>query len=254
MFIQDDKFYNDYDRQVGFNRYKQLTIRHWKDWMLLNLLTILGFLPLAFGISFSMINSSILLLIPMSFIGGMIYGPFLAGIIDAMLRALRDDPMPWFSNYKKSWRQNWLGSLVPGGLFGMVLGIFCFICMLFWYANRRPTIGTVLVLFASALLLTIVFMLYFSQLVLFQQSALNRLRNIALFLLMHFRRCIGVAFLQVAYWTIYVLFAPWTLLLLPVVGVWYIIFLSEFLIYEQLDADFHIEEQIDNIQSADMSC
>ena len=48
--------------------------------------------------------------------------------------------------------------------------------------------------------------------------------------------------LQLGYLVVFVLFAPWTLLLLPVLGVWYILFLSQFLIYEQMDEAFGIEK------------
>ena len=48
--------------------------------------------------------------------------------------------------------------------------------------------------------------------------------------------------LQPGYLAVFVLFAPWTLLLLPILGVWYILFLSQFLIYEQMDESFGIEE------------
>ena len=44
---------------------------------------------------------------------------------------------------------------------------------------------------------------------------------------------------------VYVLFAPWTLLLLPVTGIWYIVFLSQFLVYEQMDDALRIEELYD---------
>ena len=54
----------------------------------------------------------------------------------------------------------------------------------------------------------------------------------------------GAGLVQLAYLTIVVLFAPWTLLLLPVTGIWYVVFLSQLLIYKQLDEDFHIEESI----------
>lgn len=53
---------------------------------------------------------------------------------------------------------------------------------------------------------------------------------------------LGVGVLQLVYLAVFVLFAPWTLLLLPVLGVWYILFLSQFLIYEQTDEAYQIEE------------
>ena len=41
-----------------------------------------------------------------------------------------------------------------------------------------------------------------------------------------------------------VLFAPWTLLLLPFVGVWFVLFVALFLLYDRLDKAFSIEESI----------
>lgn len=243
MFIPEDKSYDETRRQVGFNRYKQLMGRHWRDWLKLNALTILGALPLAFGIALAISSSSILVLIPCSLIGGMVFGPFLSGLYDGILRALRDDPMPWWENYKKSWRQNFRCSLLPGALLGLTMGIFSFLGMLFWWADQSPSWGTILMALLSLLLLTIVFQLYWVQLVLFQQKASIRIRNAVLFCVQNYRQVMGAGLLQMAYWGIYLLFAPWTLLLLPIVGVWYIHFLSLHLLYPRLDEAFQIEEQ-----------
>ena len=78
---------------------------------------------------------------------------------------------------------------------------------------------------------------------LFQQSPAIRLRNALLFTIQNFWRVMGVGLLQLAYWGIYILFAPWTLLILPIVGIWYILFLSQFLHYDRLNEAFQIEEQ-----------
>ncbi len=53
----------------------------------------------------------------------------------------------------------------------------------------------------------------------------------------------GVTLLQFAYILIYVLLAPWTLLLIPLLGLWYIVFLSQLLIYTQMDQELGIEEK-----------
>ena len=47
--------------------------------------------------------------------------------------------------------------------------------------------------------------------------------------------------LQLGYLVVFVLFAPWTLLL-PILGVWYILFLSQLLLYERMDEAFGIEK------------
>lgn len=243
MFIPEDKFYDETKRQTGFNRYKQLLGRHFGDWFKLNALTILGLLPLTAGIGLAIATSSILVLIPCTLVGGMIFGPFLSGMQDSLLRAMRDDPMPMWQNYKKSWKQNFWGSLVPGAVLGLMVGFFCFMGMLLWWAQTAPSLGTILLFLFSSLLTMVIAQLYWSQLVLFQQSPGIRLRNILLFTIQNFWRVMGVGLLQVFYWGIYILFAPWTLLILPIVGIWYILFLSQFLLYDRLNQAFQIEEQ-----------
>ncbi len=167
---------------------------------------------------------------------------------DAILRGLRDDPRPWRDSYLRSWRQNWKSSLVPGALLGLVTGVYAFMAMLFWWAERSPSLGTVsLYLFALLVVLT-VNTLYWPQLVLFQQRASIRLRNCLLFSIKYFWRVLGVGLLQLGYWAAFILFAPWTLLLLPVLGVWYILFLSQFLLYGQLDRELLIEEQFTELE------
>lgn len=243
LFVSEDKNYDETRRQTGFNRYKQLLGRHFGDWFKLNALTILGLLPLAAGILFAIAASSILVLIPCSLVGGMIFGPFLSGMYDSLLRALRDEPMPWWMSYKKSWKQNFLGSLVPGALLGLMVGFFCFMGMMLWWAQTPPSLGTILLFLFSALLTVVIAQLYWPQLVLFRQSPGVRLRNLLLFTIQYFWRVMGVGLLQLAYWGICILFTPWTLLILPIAGIWYILFLSQFLLYERLNQAFQIEEQ-----------
>ena len=41
-----------------------------------------------------------------------------------------------------------------------------------------------------------------------------------------------------------ILFLPWTSILLPFAGVWFILFTADFLLYPAMDEAFQIEEQI----------
>ncbi len=242
MFIRDDPHINENERQTGFYRYRQLLNARFGRWWKVNFLTLIGFLPLTAGVIYAIGTSSVLILLPCSILGGMIAGPFLAGMYDALLRGLRDDPMPWRDAYVRSWKQNWRGSLIPGALLGLALGVYPFMAMLFWWAERAPSPGTVALYLFSLLLALIVSTLYWPQLVLFRQRASVRLQNCLLFCIRYFWRVLGVGLLQLAYWTVFVLFAPWTLLLLPILGIWYILFLSQFLIYEQMNDAYRIEE------------
>ncbi len=243
LFTPDDPYEDLSVRQTGFARYKQLLSEHAGHWFRINLLTVAGALPLAAGIFVSILSSSVLVLLPCSLLGGAVFGPFLAGLFDSVLRALRDDPNNWWTNYKKSWRQNWAGSLLPGALLGLFVGVYAFMGNLFWWAQSAPSLGTVALWLFSGFVLLILNTLFWPQLVLFRQTALNRLRNIILFTAKYLWKVAGAALLQMAYLAAYVLFAPWTLLLVPLLGLWYIVFLSQFLLYDALNQELRIEEQ-----------
>lgn len=246
LFIPEDPHYNENERQRGFDRYKQLLSIRFGQWWKVNLLTLLGFAPLAAGIFYAAGVSSLLVLCPCAAAGGMIAGPFLAGMYDAVLRGLRDDPRPWWECWKLAWRQNWRGGMALGAVMGLLTGLYAFMgTMIFWWAQVRPSLWTTGLYLLGALLILAANSLLWPQLVLFRQRASVRLYNAGLFLLLHFWRVMGVGLLQLAYLAILVLFAPWTLLLLPVTGVWYMVFLSQFLLYEQMDEAFQIEEQFD---------
>lgn len=243
MALWFPKDYNETVRQTGFHRYEQLLARHFWQWWRLNLLTLLGFLPLAAGVLFAILSSSLLVLLPCSILGGVIAGPFLAGMVDAMLRGMRDAPGRFWENYRRAWRQNWRDSLIPGALTGLMAGFYAFLWMLlFEWSETLPSAGTVVVCLLALLLLLVFSTLYWPQLVLFNQSAGVRLRNCLLFCIKHFWRVMLVGLLQLIYLALYVLFAPWSLLLLLIIGVWYIVFLSQLLLYTRLDTAFHIED------------
>ena len=249
LFIPDDPHINENERQTGFYRYRQLLNARFGQWWKVNFLTFTGFIPLTAGIIYAVVTSSVLVLLPCSILGGMIAGPFLAGMYDALFRGFRDDPMPWKDAYIRSWKQNWKGSLIPGALLGLMLGLYAFMGMLFWWAETSPSLGTVALYLFSLLLVLVVNSLYWPQLVLFSQRAGVRLRNCMLFCIQYFWRVMGAGLLQLAYLALLVLFAPWSLLLVFVTGVWYILFLAQFLLYEQMDNAFHIEDLYDEAES-----
>lgn len=243
LFVHEDPNYDPDVRQVGFNRYKQLLSRYAASWIKLNLLTVAGAFPLAAGIGYAILSSSILVQIPLSILGGMIWGPFLAGLYDGILRGLRDAPEHWWKAWRKSWRQNGRESLLPGAILGLLIGMYAFMGALFWWSEAPQTPGTVALYLFSGAMFLLLNTLYWPQLVLFRQTALNRMRNIILFTAKYFWRMAGITLLQLVYILIYVFLAPWTLLLIPLLGLWYMTFLSQFLIYGQMDQELGIEEK-----------
>lgn len=61
----------------------------------------------------------------------------------------------------------------------------------------------------------------------------------------HLGPALKASAIQIIWWLAAFLFLPWTAFLLPLLGVWYILFLAIFTVYRSLDEAFHIEEQIE---------
>ena len=232
-------------RLTGIDRYQDVLGRCWKRFFLSGLVTLAGFVPFALGVGYAILSSSILVLLPAAMIGGAVAGPFVACLYDGILRALRDAPGSWRGNFRRAFRQNWRGALLPGALTGLFVGAAAFAGMMpFAWSSVWPTAGTICVYLFSWLLFFAISTLYWPQLVLFEQSNLVRLRNLLLFTLKYFWRVLGASALQLVFWLLMVLFAPWTLLLLPFVAVWFIQYAVLFLLYDKLEEAFRLEEQI----------
>lgn len=181
-------------RLTGIDRYQDVLGRCWKRFFLTGLVTLAGFLPLALGVTYAILSSSILILLPAGLVGGAIAGPFLACLYDTILRALRDAPGGWWANYRRALRQNWRSALLPGALTGLFLSAAAFAgMMLFAWAVVWPSLGTICIYLFSWLLFFAISMLYWPQLVLFEQKPFVRLRNALLFAIEYFLPVLGVA-------------------------------------------------------------
>lgn len=231
-------------RLTGFPRFCELLDRDFKRFFLTNLLTLFGFLPVMLGILFAILSSSIVILIPSCILGGAIAGPSLACMYDTLFRSLRDASGKFMDNYRRAWKQNWRQAIVPGILFCLLLGFYAFMLMMFWWAETFLGYGTLALYILSLTVFTMFFSLYWPQLILFEQNEKLRFQNCLLFMIRFFWKTLGVALLQVFYWAIMILFLPWSVVLLPLIGIWFILFVANFLLYDTMNEVFRIEEQI----------
>lgn len=231
-------------RLTGTQRYRELLNRDYKRFFLVNLLTLACFLPFVLGVLISILSSSVLVLIPACILGGILTGPALSCMYDTIFRSLRDAPGKCMANYKRAWKQNWRQSILPGIVFCLLLGFYTFMLMTFWWALQPPGLGTLTVYFFGLVLLTMFFSLYWPQIALFEQSGKQRFKNCLLFLIRFFFKTLGCALLQLLYWAVIALFLPWSVILLPFTGLWFILFTASFLLYDTMNDVFCIEEQI----------
>lgn len=226
-------------RPVGFSRFAQVLKRDWKRFFLVNLLTLLTLIPFTAGVIVSVLTSSLLVLIPACIFGGIIAGPGIACMYDCILRSLRDNSDDWWYNYKKAFKQNLGASMMPGVFLCLFLGFVAFACFLL-----PMTVGSAAVLLFSVIIVTMVFTVWWPQIVLFNQRPVIQLKNCLFFSIQHLWRNLAAAALQIAWWVVMALFLPWSALLLPLLGLWFILYTSVFILYDKLDRSFRIEAQI----------
>ena len=244
LFFADDSSYDESTRMTGFYRYRQLLSFYAGTWFRSGIATSIGGLPLLAGVTLSVLSSSLLVLIPASLLGGLIFGPFLAALYDMIMRGLRDAPGRWLASYKKGLVQNWKEALLPGALTGLVFGVYVFMAYIMFWGGGAFTLTTILLYLLSLYIFLLVSMLLWPQLVLFSQPASVSIRNGILFSARYLWRVLGAALVKLVFVLIIALFAPWTVILIPFIGLWYPLFLSQFIIYEPLNRELAIEESI----------
>ncbi len=232
-------------RLTGFDRYREVLERDVMPFFLGGFVTLLGFVPFALGMGYAILSSSALVMLAASVVGGLFAGPFVYAMYDLIFRSLRDAPQNWWPDYRKALKNNWKCALLPGVVLCLFLGCAIFAGMLlYWWAVSLPSIGTTLLFLLSLLLATMLLTVYWPQLVLFEQTGFVRLKNCLLFCIKYFWHTLGVAALQVGYWLLIALFLPWSSILLPLIGLWFILYLANFLLYNDLNQAFRIEEEI----------
>lgn len=216
-----------------------------KAYLLCNLLTVLGALPFALGFGAALFLRSSFVLLLSCVIGGCCFGPTLSGMVDFLLRRFRHCQDDWWYSYRRAWKQNWKGSLVPGVILCCFLGFWGFMGMQLYWTMGRISVGMALCLLGSLLLVFLLVPTFWVQLVLFQQSAFLSIRNCVIFAVTHFPGCLAAALILIGWWLLLAGSAPWSLLLIPVCGFSFGSFWALKLLYPKLNQVFQIEERID---------
>ena len=98
-------------RAKGLPRYQELLERDWKSFLFADFVTLGLCIPYGLGVGYALLSSSLLVLLPVCILGGLLVGPAISGMMDALFRSYRDAPRGWWENYCKGMKQNWKSSL-----------------------------------------------------------------------------------------------------------------------------------------------
>ena len=230
----------DAPRKKGLARFIEILSRDIRSLLLVGLVTTLGFVPLILGALLTLDASSMLLALPAGLIGGAIAGPFLCALYDAILRMLRDEPAFWWHTYKKALAQDWKASLLPGALMGLMT-----VSLLFLALSNAITVQPILIAGLISLLIgSLILPLWFAQIALMDLPAGAILKNALLMAFGCAPRTLPAAAVQIVYWVFLIANLPWTLLWLPLFGLWVIALVTLQILYPALDKSFGIEEKI----------
>lgn len=244
LFFPDEKELNLPVRKAGFARYREVLEGNYKVFFFAGFISLVFFIPFAAGMVYAVLSTSALIALLSGILGGAIAGPGLACMYDLILRRLRNDKADWWFCWKKSMAQNGRGAVLPGIVQCVFLALTIFIAALMLKGLTPFSWGTAALLLFGSVLVTMLVTVWWVQEVLFTQTTLLMLKNAVYFCILHLWKSLGAALVRVAWWLILFLFLPWTAFVVPVLGVWYVLFLSVFILYRDLDEDFRIEEQI----------
>lgn len=247
LFFADDEKRFTGVRAVGFPRYRELLEHNFKEFFLVGFISLVLLIPYGLGMAYAILSKSILVMLVSAIVGGVIGGPGIACMYDLILRRLRDDKSDWWFCFKKSLKQNWKASLLPGIVQCVFLGFLIFSGAMMWWAEKPLSFGTLAIMALSTVFFLAVLSLWWPQVVLFEQGTPARIKNAVGFILFHPGRSLGVALLQAAWWLVAFLFLPWSAFLVPFLNIWYILYLAMFFLYRPMDEAFHIEEQIEEM-------
>lgn len=240
----------DAPRKKGAARFAEVLGRDFLSFYLAGLLALVSALPLVLGLWFSIVTHAVVPLVLTGVLGGMLAAPQFCGLLDTILRSLRDEPGFWWTTYRRAWKRNAKASLLPGAIFGLVL------CMqIFTVAHYDLASGVVL----GALLVVGIFLLLclaqfmFAQVVLMEMSFGGMLKN-ALFLFLGYlpRAALGAVW-QLVYWGAVILFWPISGFVLVITGFWLPALLTLLAIYPVLNKAFDLERQIKELRDAELN-
>lgn len=181
-------------------------------------LAMLGSAVYAAGMMLAIDNHGLIIALIAGPLGGMLALPQLCGLADLTLRALREESDPWWPTYRRAWRQNVKGCLLPGALGGLLFGV-----QLFLFAHfTRLELDLFLLIFMviGVVLATAIATWLLLQLALVEVPLHRAFLNAVLLCLRYPLRTLGATLLQLVYWAFIVIAFPHTLVLFFLLNFW----------------------------------
>lgn len=238
----------DTPRKKGLARLVEILSRDLDGIFLSGLLALLACVPAAVLVGGTLWLGSLPLCLLAACCTGWLVGPALTGLYDTILRALRDEPGFWWHTYKRAWKQNFRGSLVPGIVFTVLWALLA------WSAFVLPQMTEISLSFALILLLDAVLLLtlgnyFWMQNALFECSTFQKLSNCLRMFLGFLPQTVLSAAIQTGYWLLMTFLIPRCAFVFLLTGLWVPCLLAAFSVYSTMEKNLHLEERIQNVKN-----
>lgn len=238
-------------RKVGFSRFWELMGRDLWPFYKASLLCCLGFAPGFAAVVAGLFLAQPVLCVVGGVLGGAFAGPFLCGLCDTVLRALRDEPGYWWHTYRTAWKQNWRDALIPGAILGLFGGLWPWLLYGMTMMQNVPTLVWICMIVGAFLAMG--YLSYvFAQIPLVSLSLKQILKNAGLFFIGCLPRTLGAAAVLCVYWGLVLLYMPYTLPVLLVTGFWLPVVIALLVLYVPLEKTFHLEKTINERRDAEL--
>ena len=210
----------------------------------------LGFLPGTALAVFGMMAGSALLTVVGGVVGGLVGGPFLSGMIDTVLRALRDEPGYWWNTYKRAWKRTGGRALCPAHCWAFCgqLGLDAPRPGRERQHQHRP-VGRLL---RGHLRLHGLFHLAAGAGAARGSAACPNRQNAGLMFFGFFPRTAAAALVLALYWGATLLYLPATILTILAFGFWLPVTIALMIVYPGLEKVFKLEETINARRAAEI--
>lgn len=240
----------DAPRKKGPARFFEMLGRDFVSFYLAGMLALASAMPFVLGVWFAVATHSLVPLLLAGVLGGMIAAPQLCGLLDTILRSLRDEPGFWWATYRRAWKRNVKASLLPGAVCGLLLAMEIFTA--FHLDISQSVVPAVAVLVALILLAGIAQYIY-AQVALVEVSFGGLLKNALMLFLGYLpRSALGVLW-QGIYWAAVALFWPVSSFAVILCSLWLPCLLNLMAIYPALDKSFDLEKTIKAMRDAQLN-
>lgn len=235
-------------RKTGFARLWEVLLRDGSAFFRAGALALASALPFFAGVGLALRTGALSIALASGAAGGLLAAPQLAGLADAILRSLRDEPGYWWHTYRRVWRRNAKASLLPGALFGALFAAQ----LLGLTAQLDGDLADIKMLAVSLLGLVVsagLFTFTLPQVVLLELPTLTILKNALLLFAVSMPQSLAAVLIQLGYWAILLWFWPYTLVFVLLLGLWAPLLCSQLVIYSSLDRLLKIEDGLKQQES-----